>query len=43
MLNYVDVSHARTQVSDLEGRSRAYSELLAPVLGPFPAALAGEA
>lgn len=29
------------QVSDLDGRSRAYSELVAPVLGPFSAALEG--
>ncbi|CBJ32539.1 expressed unknown protein [Ectocarpus siliculosus] len=29
------------KVNDLEGRSRAYSELVTPVLGPFSAALAG--
>lgn len=29
------------KVNDLEGRSRAYTEMVAPLLGPFTAALAG--
>lgn len=30
-----------SKINDLEGRSRAYSELVAPILGPFSAVQAG--
>lgn len=42
MVLAMHVPRCHSQVSDLEGRSRAYSELLGPVLGPFSSALAGE-